>query len=135
MSREKEEHNIFSNLLTRVFNDSKKIRGMISCLGRNNEIKTTTSMIYINKFNKSKNTYDKKIDSCKLINLKDAITYLKKEQEQESPKHQKTRETWLKLLLYINENIELLQELHKNPNETQILEELEEKKVDDIKCI
>jgi len=133
--KEEHKHNIFSNLLTRVFNDSKKIRGMISCLSRNEDIKTSTSMIYINKFNKSKNVYDKKIDSCKLVNLKDAIKYLEKEQEQENPKHQETRKTWLKILLFIDENIELLHELHKNPNEDKILKELEEKKIDDIKSI
>ena len=92
------EHKIFSNLLTRVF-DSKKIRGMISCLSRNEKIKTTTSMIYINKYNKATDSFDKKIDSCNIVSLKDAIEYLQKEQEQETPKHQKTRQTWLKILL------------------------------------
>ncbi len=128
------EHKIFSNLLTRVF-DSKKIRGMISCLSRNEKIKTTTSMIYINKYNKATDSFDKKIDSCNIISLKDAIEYLQKEQEQETPKHQKTRQTWLKILLYIQENIDLLKELHENPTKTEILEELEQKKVDDIKFI
>ncbi len=128
------EHKIFSNLLTRVF-DSKKIRGMISCLSRNEKIKTTTSMIYINKYNKATDSFDKKIDSCNIVSLKDAIEYLQKEQEQETPKHQKTRQTWLKILLYIQENIDLLKELHENPTKTEILEELEQKKVDDIKFI
>ena len=128
------EHKIFSNLLTRVF-DSKKIRGMISCLSRNEKIKTTTRMIYINKYNKATDSFDKKIDSCNIVSLKDAIEYLQKEQEQETPKHQKTRQTWLKILLYIQENIDLLKELHENPTKTEILEELEQKKVDDIKFI
>lgn len=132
------QQKIFSNLLTRVFSD-KKIRGMISCLSRNKDIKNYTTMIYINKYNKKKDTYNKKIDSCKVINLEDAIKYLKKEQEQETQKHQKTRQTWLKILLFVSENIELLKELHENPTKTNILDELKEEKkkrrIDEIENI
>ncbi len=131
------EHKIFSNLITRVISDTTKIRGMISCLGRNDKIKTTTTMLYINKLNKTSNEYQKKLESCKVINLKDALEYLEKEEKENSPLHQKTRRTWLKMLRFINENIELLNKLHKDPNGKDILDKIieEKTKIEDIKHI
>ena len=110
---------------------------MISCLGRNDKIKTTTTMLYINKLNKTSNEYQKKLESCKVINLKDALEYLEREEKENSPLHQKTRRTWLKMLRFIDENIELLNKLHKNPNQKDILDKIieEKTKLEDIKHI
>jgi hypothetical protein len=109
---------IFSNLLTRVFEENI-IRNMIVSLSRKGEIKVKREMIQINKFDIRSGMYIKKFDSCITLDIDEAIKYL--EQNCRDKKFTDSRNKWLQVLFFTKSNIDMLHILHNEPNNQEIL--------------
>lgn len=119
----KNGNKIFSNLLTKVFSENL-IRSMIVSLSRKGEVSVKREMLDINKLDKKKNIFIKKTDSCITLNLDDSIRYLENQLKKDETIFNETRKEWLKILFFTQKNIKKLYELHEEPSNEKILNEL-----------